>query len=157
MWEREANSGSSEKLLMHIKKKKKKRNRIIFVFFLFRATLAACRNFWARGGIGAAAMGLCHSHSDARSEPHLQPTPQLTATPDPKPTEWGRGSNLHPFFLFCFVFAFCLLRASPKAYVGPQARSLIGAVATGLRESHSNTRSKPCPGPTPQLTATPDP
>ena len=24
-----------------------------------------------------------HSHSNARSEPRLQPTPQLTATPDP--------------------------------------------------------------------------
>ena len=37
----------------------------------------------ARGQIGAAAAGLRHSHSHTRSEPHLQPTPQLTATPDP--------------------------------------------------------------------------
>ena len=37
----------------------------------------------ARGRIGAAAAGLCHSHSNARSVPHLQPIPQLTATPDP--------------------------------------------------------------------------
>ena len=27
---------------------------------------------------------LPHSHSKAGSEPHLQPTPQLTATPDPE-------------------------------------------------------------------------
>ena len=31
----------------------------------------------------AAAAGLLHSHSNARSEPHLWPTPQLVATPDP--------------------------------------------------------------------------
>ena len=34
---------------------------------------------WARGQIGAAAA----SHSNTRSEPHLPPTPQLTAMPDP--------------------------------------------------------------------------
>ena len=38
----------------------------------------------ARGcGIGATASGLRHSHSKAGSEPRLQTTPQLTATPDP--------------------------------------------------------------------------
>ena len=31
----------------------------------------------ARGQIGAAAAGLHHSHSNAKSELHLQPTPQL--------------------------------------------------------------------------------
>ena len=36
----------------------------------------------ARGPIGAVATGLCQSHSNAGSEPSLQPTPQLTATPD---------------------------------------------------------------------------
>ena len=35
----------------------------------------------ARGLIGAAAASLRHSH--ARSEPHMQPTPQLMTTPDP--------------------------------------------------------------------------
>ena len=34
----------------------------------------------ARGQIGAVATGLRHSHSHAMSEPHLWPTPQLTAT-----------------------------------------------------------------------------
>ena len=33
--------------------------------------------------IGAGAAGLYHSHSNAQSEPHLQFTPQLMATPDP--------------------------------------------------------------------------
>ena len=30
-------------------------------------------------------------HSKVGSEPHLQPTPQLMATPDPSPTEQGHG------------------------------------------------------------------
>ena len=42
----------------------------------------------ARGQTGAAAAGLHHTHSNARSEQHLQPTPQLKATPDP--THWVR-------------------------------------------------------------------
>ena len=37
----------------------------------------------ARGQIRVAASGLYHSHSNTGSEPHLQPTPQLMATPDP--------------------------------------------------------------------------
>ena len=50
----------------------------------------------ARGRIGAVAASLRQSHSNAESEPHLQPTPQLTATPDPQPTEQGQGSNPCP-------------------------------------------------------------
>ena len=37
----------------------------------------------ARGLFGAEATNLQHSHS-VRSEPHLRPMPQLTATPDTK-------------------------------------------------------------------------
>ena len=36
----------------------------------------------ARGRIGVAASGLHHSHSNAISEPHQQPTPQLMTMPD---------------------------------------------------------------------------
>ena len=43
-------------------------------FFLFRATPAAYGGSQARGQIRAAAADLHHSHSEARSEPHLQPT-----------------------------------------------------------------------------------
>ena len=50
----------------------------------------------ARGQIGAVATSLCQSHSNAGSEPHLQPTAQLTATPDRKPTEQGQGPNPQP-------------------------------------------------------------
>jgi len=63
-------------------------------------------------------------------------------------------------FLFLFFFFFCLFafsRAAPTAYGGSQARGLIGAVAAGLYHSHSNSRSKPCLRPTPQLVATLDP
>ena len=38
------------------------------------------------------------STATATSDPrHLQPTPRLLATQDPSPTEWGQGSNLHPY------------------------------------------------------------
>ena len=50
-------------------------------FFYFLA--AAYGSSQARGRIGAVAAGLLHSHSNAKFELHLQPTPQLTATPDP--------------------------------------------------------------------------
>ena len=54
-----------------------------FFFFAFSwATPVAYVGSQARGPIGAAATGLRQSHSNAGSEPHLQPTPQLTATPD---------------------------------------------------------------------------
>ena len=49
-----------------------------------------------KGQIRAAAAGLYHSHSNLGSEPHLQPTLQLTAMLDRQPTERGQGSNLHP-------------------------------------------------------------
>ena len=51
--------------------------------------------------LGAIAAGPRHSHSNGWSEPHLWPTPQLTAMPDPWPTEWGQGSNLclHGYWL----------------------------------------------------------
>ena len=54
-----------------------------FSFFcLSRAALAAYGDSQARGLIGAVATGLRQSHNSAGSEPHLQPTPQLTATLD---------------------------------------------------------------------------
>ena len=49
----------------------------IFVFCLFRAAPAAYGGSQARGLIGAVAAGHSHSHSNAGSEPRLQPTPQL--------------------------------------------------------------------------------
>ena len=52
-------------------------------FCLFQAAALAHGGSQARGLIGAIAASLHHSHSYARSEPRLRPTPQLTATPGP--------------------------------------------------------------------------
>ena len=74
-------------------------HNFLFFFGLFafsRATSSACGGSQARGQIRAVADGLRQSHSNAGPEPHLQPTPQLTATSVPQPTEQGQGSNLQP-------------------------------------------------------------
>ena len=55
---------------------------LCFVFVFGGAAPAAYGGSQARGPIGAVAASLHHSHSNARSKPSLQPTPQLTATPD---------------------------------------------------------------------------
>ena len=60
-------------------------------------------------------------------------------------------------YIYLFVHLFLLLKAALEAYGGSLARGLIGATAAGLRHSHSNAGSGPRLGPTPQLTATPDP
>ena len=52
-------------------------------FCLFRAAPATYGGSQARGQIGAVAASLHHSLSNWGSEPCLQPTPQLTAMPDP--------------------------------------------------------------------------
>ena len=56
----------------------------IKLFFAFALKDAPMQpgGFPARGPIGATAADLRHSHSNARSKPHLWPTPQLTATLD---------------------------------------------------------------------------
>ena len=71
---------------------------------------------------------------------------QIQATMD------GKG-----FVFWGFFFCLFLFRAAPMAHGCSQARGLIGATASGLRQSHSNVRSKPRLWPTPQLMATPDP
>ena len=67
-----------------------------FVFCVFRASHMAYGGSQARGIIRAVAASLRQSCSNARSEPCLWPTPQLTAMLDPQPTERGQGSNLQP-------------------------------------------------------------
>ena len=60
------------------------RGEISFLCFcLLRAAPVAHGGSQAKGIIRAAAAGLRQSHSNARSEPCLRPTPQLMATPDP--------------------------------------------------------------------------
>ena len=55
----------------------------VFCFAFSRAAPVAYRGPQASGLIRATAASLHHSHSDAGSEPCLQPTPQLMAAPDP--------------------------------------------------------------------------
>ena len=56
---------------------------LLLLFYLFSAAPTAYGGSQARGGIRDTDAGLCHSHSNVGSEPCPQPTPQLTATPDP--------------------------------------------------------------------------
>ena len=57
---------------------RKKETPVLLLVCIFKAALTAYGGSQARGGIGAAAAGLHHSQSNARSELRLQPTPQLT-------------------------------------------------------------------------------
>ena len=56
-------------------------------FLPFRATPVPYGSAQAGGQNWAIAAGLHHTHSNIRSERHLWPTTQLTATLDPQPTE----------------------------------------------------------------------
>ena len=61
---------------------------LFFFFFFcllssFRSVPMAYGVSQARGLIGAVTAGLCQRHSNARSELHMRPTPELMATPDP--------------------------------------------------------------------------
>ena len=47
-------------------------------------------------------------------------------------------------FIFIFIFLSVFFRAAPAAYGGSQAGGRVGAVAAGLRHSHSHTNSEPC-------------
>ena len=66
---------------------------VLFFSSRFMAAPMAYGHSQARGQIGAAAAGLHHRHSKAGSEPHLSPTPQLTAMPNSRPAERGQGSD----------------------------------------------------------------
>ena len=73
---------------------------------------------------------------------------------------WILCSKPRQHLCYFTVFYFCLFvfsRAALVAYGGSQARDPIGAVAASLRQSHSNTGSKPHLEQTPQLTTPMDP
>ena len=60
--------------------------------------------------------------------------------------------------IFClFVCLLAISWAEPAACGGSQGRGLIGAIAAGLYQSHSNVGSEPRLQPTPQPTAMLDP
>ena len=67
-----------------------------------------------------------------------------------------------PIYIYIYIYvylflSFVFLEPPLSAYGGSQARGPTGAVAAGLRHSHSNSGSKLHLRPIPQLTATPDP
>ena len=64
----------------------------------------------------------------------------LTASKSPPPHFRSLQNCL---FFFSFFF-FAISSATPAAHGGSQARSLNGAVATSLHQSHSNTGSELC-------------
>ena len=105
-----------------------------FLFFIFMAAPTAYGNSWARELNLSSSCNLCRTCSNARHLIHCA----TEATP----------LDAFYFILFIYLFiyfpVFCLFRAEPVAYGGSQARSLVGAVAAGLPQSHSNARSKPC-------------
>ena len=64
----------------------------------------------------------------------------------------------YPYFiLFLSFLSFFFFQGCTRGIWKFPARGLIGAVASGLCQKHSNTRSEPRLRPTPQLMATPDP
>ena len=69
----------------------------------------------------------------------------------------GVGYLFWPFpayFIYLFILPF---RAAPIASRISQPRAWIGSAAVSLHHSHSHAGSQPGLGPTPQLTAMPDP
>ena len=92
----------------------------LFIYFcLFAISWAAPAAYGgsqARGLIGATVASLRQSHSNAGSEPRLRPTPQLTAIPDPQPTEQGQGIEpATSWFLVGFV-NHCATTGTPVPY-----------------------------------------
>ena len=65
--------------------------------------------------------------------------------------------TLNFIIIYLFTLSFCHFLDCSVSYGGSQARSPIGAVASGLRHSHSNVGSELHLRPIPELTATPDP
>ena len=59
------------------------------LLLFFRTTPVAYGSSQARSQISELYLG----HSNVGSKPQLQLTPQLTATPNHQPTDWGQGSN----------------------------------------------------------------
>ena len=117
-----------------------------FVFSLFRAAPTAYRGSQARDRIRAVATGLHYSHSNAKSEPHLRPTPSLRNAGSL--IHWVRpGIEYVPsWMLVRFVSAKPgreLLNKSFKKYGAPtcarQWKTMIDSVLNDIRTLPSKT------------------
>ena len=60
-----------------------------------------------------------------------------------KLTEHCKPAMMEKIKIFFFLVFLLFLWAAPVAHGGSQAGGQIGAVVTGLRQSHSNSGSKP--------------
>ena len=153
----------------------------LFFFFFFLGPHLAYGTSQARSQIGVTAASLHHSHSPAGSKPCLQPTPQLTPTPDPliEARDWTcilmdmtqicfplcHNGNAIIFFkyifltfwffwsIFYFILLFTYLYFLSVAHGSSQTRGRFRATAASLHHSHSNARSKPHLQPTPWILA----
>ena len=98
-------------------------------FCFFSAAYGSSR---ARGPIRAAPARLCCSHSNTRSEPHLQA--MLPAAPDPYPTEWGQGLNPHPHRDYVRLLTFWATVGTPdhSLYWGFHRRGKAGLALASL-------------------------
>ena len=67
----------------------------------------------ARGRIRSTAASLNHSHSKAGSELHLQPTPQLMATPNLNPLSEARDRT-HNFMVPSWIRFLCTMTGTPE-------------------------------------------
>ena len=80
---------------------------LLLLLFLFRAAPVAYGSSQARRRIGAATASLHHSHSNARSKPHLPLTPQLTAmqvlNPLSRARDWTRILMVTSWFHYCWT------------------------------------------------------
>ena len=73
-----------------------KRIFLSFFFFFFQGHTHSSESSQARARIGATATGLHHSHNNTDPSHFCNLHPQLMATPDPQPTEWGSGIKAAP-------------------------------------------------------------
>ena len=113
---------------------------ICTIFFLFMATSVAHGSSPARGRIRAEAPSLPHSHSNTGSLIHwtrlgMEPTSSERWHQVLNLLSHDGNPHIYIIFIILFFLAFCLFafsRATPMAYRGSQASSLIGAIATSL-------------------------
>ena len=71
----------------------------------------------ARGRIRATAASLYHIHSNAGSEPRLQPIPQLMATWDSQPTEQKLGMKPGILIDINWIRFFCAVTGTLRVFV----------------------------------------